>query len=81
MKATILKFGSSRGLLILEPILAQLGLEDEVELEVRNDALVIRRLRQRRSGWSEASRAVADSGDDALALGEFANNDDAALKW
>jgi hypothetical protein len=29
-----------------------------------------------RKGWAEASRALAEAGDDALAWPEFANEDD-----
>ena len=35
--------GNSQGVLIPKPILAQLGLEDEVEMEVENDAIVLRK--------------------------------------
>ncbi|QEZ46881.1 AbrB/MazE/SpoVT family DNA-binding domain-containing protein [Cupriavidus oxalaticus] len=82
MKATIRKMGNSQGILIPKTILAQLGLEDEVEMDIVNDTLVIRRPRNTpREGWAEASRAIAEAGDDVLVLGEFPNADDAELKW
>ncbi|CAG9182457.1 hypothetical protein LMG23992_04753 [Cupriavidus laharis] len=82
MKATIRKMGNSQGVLIPKPILAQLGLEDEVEMEVENDALVIRRPRNKpRHGWAEASKAIAEAGDDTLVLGDFPNAGDEDLKW
>jgi antitoxin MazE len=74
--------GNSQGVLIPKPILAQLGLEDEVEMEVENDALVIRRpQKQARAGWADASKAVAAASDDPLVMGEFSNADDAELVW
>lgn len=74
--------GNSQGILIPKPVLAQLGLEDEVEMEIEQDALVIRRARKRaREGWAEASKAVADAGDDALVMGEFGNVDDTESTW
>ncbi|NUO85329.1 MAG: AbrB/MazE/SpoVT family DNA-binding domain-containing protein [Cupriavidus sp.] len=82
MKATIRKMGNSQGVLIPKTILAQLGLENEVEMEIVNDTLVLRRPRQApRQGWAEASRQIAAEGDDTLVLGELPNADDAELKW
>ncbi|SPC13823.1 AbrB/MazE/SpoVT family DNA-binding domain-containing protein [Cupriavidus taiwanensis] len=82
MKATIRKMGNSQGVLIPKAILAQLGLENEVEMEIVNDTLVLRRPRQApRQGWAEASRQIAADGNDTLVLGELPNADDAELKW
>jgi antitoxin MazE len=82
MRTTIRKMGNSQGVLIPKPILAQLGLEGEAEMEVENDAIVLRKPRKRaRQGWADASQAVAQAGDDALVMGEFPNADDAELAW
>jgi antitoxin MazE len=34
-----------------------------------------------RDGWAEASRKIAEDGDDNLVWPEFPNADDAALRW
>ena len=82
MKATIRKMGNSQGVLIPKAILAQLGLENEVEMEIVNDALVLRRPRQApRQGWAEASRQLAAAGDDTLVLGDLPNAGDSELEW
>lgn len=82
MKTTIRRMGNSQGVLIPKPVLAQLGLENEVEMEVENDAIVLRRPRHKaREGWAEASKTLAESGDDVLVMGEFGNADDAELAW
>ncbi|BBU29031.1 transcriptional regulator/antitoxin, MazE [Caballeronia pedi] len=82
MKTTIRKMGNSQGVLIPKPFLAQLGLENEVEMNVEDDAIVLRRPRSRvREGWAEASKSIAASGDDKLVMGEFANDDDSELEW
>lgn len=74
--------GNSQGVLIPKPILAQLGLEDEVDMAVEDGALVIRKPEKRaREGWEEASQAVAAAGDDALVMGEFPNADDMETVW
>jgi len=74
--------GNSQGVLIPKPILALLGLEGEVDMEVEDGALVIRRpQKMTREGWAEASKTVAAASDDDLVLSEFANADDAELEW
>ncbi|HEY1900878.1 MAG TPA: hypothetical protein VGG56_00480 [Terracidiphilus sp.] len=55
---------------------------DQVKLRVEGDALVLRRPKAPlRVGWTDASRAIATAGDDALVLPEFANEGDAELQW
>ena len=74
--------GNSQGVLIPKPILAQLGLEDEVEMEVENDAIVLRKPQKKaRQGWADASRALSQAGDDELVMGEFPNADDSEFSW
>lgn len=82
MKTTIRKMGNSQGVLIPKPFLAQLGLENEVEMNVEDDAIVLRRPRTRaREGWAEASKSIAAASDDTLVMGEFGNDDDTELEW
>ena len=74
--------GNSQGVLIPKPILAQLGLEDEVEMEVDNDAIVLRKPQKKaRQGWADASKALSQAGDDELVMGEFPNADDSEFSW
>ncbi|QYD71338.1 AbrB/MazE/SpoVT family DNA-binding domain-containing protein [Paraburkholderia edwinii] len=82
MKTTIRKMGNSHGVLIPKPILAQLGLEDEVDMQVEGNALVLRRPQKRaRQGWADASRSVASAGGDRLVMGDFPNADDEGFVW
>jgi antitoxin MazE len=82
MLTTIRKMGNSQGVLIPKPLLQQVGLADQAEMKIEGDALVLRRPKAAtRSGWAEASRRLAEVGDDALVLPEFANEEDAELQW
>jgi antitoxin MazE len=82
MHIAIRPFGNSRGIVIPKPLLTQLGLEDEADLSVENDALVIRKPTQAaRAGWGEAAKALAQANDDVLVMGDFANEADEDLKW
>ena len=82
MLTTIRKMGNSQGVLIPKPLLQQVGLADKAEMVVDGNALVIRRPKSHpRTGWAEASKALAEAGDDGLVWPEFANEDDALLEW
>lgn len=84
LHVTIRTIGNSRGVVLPKPVLAQVGLTDEVsaELSIEKDAIVLRKpARPVRTGWSEAAKAIAGKGDDALLMGEFGNEADAELTW
>jgi antitoxin MazE len=66
MKTHLIRIGNSRGIRIPEPLLAQTGLQDEVELEVEGHRLIISALSHPRAGWEEAFEAMARQGDDDL---------------
>ena len=82
MLTTIRRLGNSQGILIPKPLLQQVGLEDKAELRVEGDALVLRRPKNApRSGWAEAAKKIAATGNDGLVISEFANEEDAELQW
>jgi len=83
MKTSIRKMGNSQGVLIPKPFLAQTGMDmGEVDIEIENDAIVIRKLQKKaRDGWAEASKKIAAADDDVLVWPEFANEGDAELVW
>jgi antitoxin MazE len=82
MKATIRKMGDSQGIIIPKPLLAQVGIEEEADLSVENGAIILRKPRKAvREHWAEASRELAEAGDDALVWPEFANKSDEQLTW
>lgn len=84
MHVTIRQIGNSQGVVIPKPILAQLGLNGDAgaEMTIEGDALVLRRPAQPvRTGWAEASRKIAEAGDDSLVMGEFGNALDTELVW
>jgi antitoxin MazE len=58
MKAAIIRIGNSRGVRIPKALLEQCGLADEVEMEVRDGALVISNPAKPRQGWEAAFAAA-----------------------
>ncbi len=81
---SIRQIGNSQGVVIPKPVLAQVGLNGEAgaEMTIEGGALVLRRpANPPRTGWAEAAKKIAESGDDALVMGEFGNAADAELAW
>jgi antitoxin MazE len=70
MTTRIVQIGNSRGIRIPKALLAQTQLGEEVELEVRQEQIIIRTARRARQGWAEAFRTMAQRGDDRLLDGE-----------
>lgn len=82
MRTPIRRLGNSQGVLIPKPVLAQVGLENEVDMVVENGAIVLRKPRAApRTGWADAARALALASEDGLAWPEFANAADASNEW
>jgi antitoxin MazE len=62
--AKLVAIGNSRGVRIPKAMIEQAGLADEVELEVVDGAIVIRRKRRPREGWAEAAKLLAERGEE-----------------
>jgi antitoxin MazE len=71
MRTRIIKIGNSRGIRIPKALLEESGLSGEVDISVREGALVITRVNTARQGWDEAFRQMATHGDDALLDGDL----------
>ena len=70
MRARLVRIGNSRGIRIPKGLLDQLGLEGDVDLELRQGRLVISPVKSVREGWDEAFAAMAARGDDRPVHGE-----------
>lgn len=82
LQIAIRRIGNSQGIVIPKPLLAQIGLEGHAEVSIERDALVLRRpAKAARAGWAVAAQKIAAVNDDALVIGEFGNEVDAALRW
>ena len=66
IRTQIIRIGNSQGIRLPKAILEQCHFEKDVILEPGEDVLVVRPARQARSGWEDAFRQMAKSGDDAL---------------
>ena len=66
MKTRLIRIGNSRGVRLPKAIIAQAGLTEEVELDVRDGIIVIARAAQPRRGWADAAAEMHGADDDGL---------------
>ena len=66
MKTRLVRIGNSRGVRLPKPLIEEAGLGEEVELRVRQGAIVIAQAASPRSGWAEAARRLRRRGEDVL---------------
>ena len=84
MRAHIVKIGNSQGIRIPRLLLEQTGIKDDVELEVDKTRIIIRPTSNPRSGWDDAFKTMAHSGEDVLINGSdnISNSwDDKEWQW
>lgn len=58
-KARLVRIGNSRGIRLPKLLIEQAGLSDEVELDVRHGAIVIRPTDGPRASWAAAAAELA----------------------
>ena len=66
MKSRLIRIGNSRGVRLPKPLIEEAGLQEEVEVQIRGNALVITSPNRPRAGWAEAARQMRERGDDRL---------------
>lgn len=66
MITKVIKIGNSRGIRIPKSIIDQSGIKNEVELEVKDDKIIIKSLSQIRQNWNLAFHKMAENKDDQL---------------
>ena len=84
MRARVVKIGNSQGIRIPKTLLDQTGILDDVELEVKQNQIVIRPISNPRKDWEKAFKAMANQGDDALINGDESLShswDDEEWQW
>jgi antitoxin MazE len=70
--------------IIPRSLLAEAGVAigDAVDMTLEEGRIVLAPVERRaRAGWAEASKRLAEAGDDAPVWPEFANADDQTLDW
>jgi antitoxin MazE len=82
MKTRLVRIGNSRGVRLPKAIIAQAGLTEEVELGVRDGAVVIARTTSARLGWAQAAKQMYQCDEDLLLDPPVPTHfDDKEWKW
>lgn len=66
MQVSLRKVGNSQAVIIPKAILLQLGLANQLEMEVQEDKIILSAPKNIRNGWAVAARQIAEQGDDEL---------------
>ena len=66
VRTKLIRIGNSRGVRLPKAILEQAGLERDVDIEVRDGAVVMRPAAHPRDGWAAAFADIAVHGDDFI---------------
>jgi antitoxin MazE len=74
MRTNIIRIGNSQGIRIPKILLEQSRLGTEVELEVKDDMILIRSVSRPREGWGEKFQLMAKSGDDTMIDEDLSGN-------
>lgn len=60
MKSKLVRIGNSRGVRLPKPFIEQAGLADDVELRVREGAIIISPAHRAREGWAKAAKELRE---------------------
>jgi len=66
MRASIVRIGNSQGIRIPKVVLEQTRLHGEVDLEVKDEKIIISPLKKPRQDWDRQFKLMAERGDDKL---------------
>ena len=76
VKAKIVRIGNSKGIRIPKTILEQCHINDEVELETRDDCLIIKSPHSARENWENEFKKMRENKDDIMLVKE-----DVSAEW
>jgi antitoxin MazE len=75
MRTTLIKVGNSQGIRLPKAIIEQAGLGKDLDLIVKDGAVIIRPVRRIREGWAEAAAECRSVDDDKLEAWDAASGD------
>jgi antitoxin MazE len=82
MKTRLVRIGNSRGLRLPKPLIEEAGFKDEVEITLRDGALVITSAEHPRVGWEKAVQLLLERREDYVLEDAAATRfDDEEWEW
>jgi antitoxin MazE len=68
MRLAVVSIGNSKGIRIPKAVLDKYQIKDSVEVEMQDDALVLKPVRNPREGWEDKFRQMHENGHDRLLI-------------
>lgn len=68
MQMDIIKIGNSKGIRLPLAVLKQCGIDSKVELEIQDNYIIIKPIKNPRQGWAEAFQLMHKNNDDTLVI-------------
>ena len=75
MQMDIVKIGNSKGIRLPLAVLKQCGIDSKVELEIKDNCIIIKPVIAPRQGWAEAFELMHKNNDDSLLISEEIDNE------
>ena len=68
MRLAVVSIGNSKGIRIPKAVLDKYQIKDSVDVEMREDALILKPVRSPREGWEDHFRRMHENGEDRLLI-------------
>lgn len=68
MEIQIISIGNSKGIRLPKTILEKYNFDDKLELEMKDDCVVLKPVKTPRLGWDEAFKTMNSQNDDELLI-------------
>ncbi|HDZ02974.1 MAG TPA: AbrB/MazE/SpoVT family DNA-binding domain-containing protein [Nitrospirae bacterium] len=81
VKTKVVRIGNSRGIRIPKVILDQYHINDEVELETKEDCVIIKSSHIAREGWEKAFQKMHENQEDILMIDDSIKNEWDVEEW
>ena len=75
MRADVIKIGNSKGIRLPAALLKQCGIGTKVELEVRDNCIILKPAKTVREGWGAAFQRMNKNHDDILVVPDEIDTD------
>ncbi|MAT53490.1 MAG: MazF family transcriptional regulator [Saprospirales bacterium] len=76
MEISVIKIGNSRGIRLAKAILDKYGIQDTVELILKEGYLILKPVRKPREGWEDAFKEMHQNGEDQLLIDDLFEDED-----
>jgi len=82
MTVSVIAIGNSKGIRLPKTILNQLHIADQIDLEVRNNEIILKPIAEApRSGWEEAFKKMHEQGEDILVMKDSSAEESFEWEW